>query len=308
MRRKYIALEDKKVDGRSWKGTVNVLCRVFVCSVSVWPEKKFFLGVVVRLLLTFQRAAGQTGGEQGGLSLWEQVLLRQWAQEIISREGRGHPIIFWAVSMTLCRALLSVAKLLAYHTGMQYMSTLSIAEEQLRLHVDWPGELLWDARSQEFKGWHMLFLLKSMIISLVFPIPRSRLFAEHHSDTCPTLSLSSASSPLEMTLTAVVSSANFMIRVGGWESGRGYSHVCKVNTEVDSAHSRGETQCWVWEWKKDRGQVSQIVGCWRGNPLFTGGVNPGVYWSGCQGRYCESKEGQSWMRDNESFSDYKALL
>lgn len=189
---------------------------------------------VVRLWLTFQRAAGQTGGEQGGPSLWEQVLLRQWAQEITSREGRGHPIIFWAVSMTLCRALLSAAKFLAYNTGMQYMSTLSIAEEQLLFYVDFtensqklkwllsfpshyrgvcrPGELFWDAHSQEFKGWHMLFPLKSMI----FPwSPSSRLLAEHHADTCPTLSLLAASSPLEMTLTTVVSSANFMIRLKG---------------------------------------------------------------------------------------------
>lgn len=139
--------------------------------------------------------------------------------------------------------LLSAAKLIAYHSGIQYMSTLSIAEEQLLLYVDfpensqkvkwllsfpshyhgvyWPGELLWDAHFQEFKGWHMLFLLKSMIISLGFPIPRSWLLAEHHADNCPTLSLSIylylVSSPLEMTLTTVVSSANFMIRLGGWE-------------------------------------------------------------------------------------------
>lgn len=61
----------------------------------------------------------------------------------------------------------------------------------------------------------MLFLLKSMIISLVFPVPRSRLLAEHHADTCLTLSLPAASSPLEMT--TVVFTANFLITLKEWE-------------------------------------------------------------------------------------------
>lgn len=43
-------------------------------------------------------------------------------------EGKGRPVIFWIVFMTLWRALLSAVEQLTYHTVIQYVSILSIEQ------------------------------------------------------------------------------------------------------------------------------------------------------------------------------------
>ena len=53
------------------------------------------------------------------------ALLRQREQAMFSREGSEQPVIFWAVLMTLWRALLSAALQPEYHAEMQWVSTLS---------------------------------------------------------------------------------------------------------------------------------------------------------------------------------------
>lgn len=53
------------------------------------------------------------------------ALRRQRDLKASSSEGRGSPIILWAVFVTLWRALLSAAEQLAYHSVIQYVSTLS---------------------------------------------------------------------------------------------------------------------------------------------------------------------------------------
>lgn len=51
------------------------------------------------------------------------ALLSQWELNKSSKEGREQLMIFWAVLMTLWRALLSTAELLVDHAAMQVVST-----------------------------------------------------------------------------------------------------------------------------------------------------------------------------------------
>ena len=66
-------------------------------------------------------------------------------------------------------------------------------------------------------AWAGLCRLKSMMISLVLDVFSWRLRAEPHADSCWTSSLYAVSSPPEMSPTTVVSSANFIMRLEGWE-------------------------------------------------------------------------------------------
>lgn len=56
------------------------------------------------------------------------ALLRRRELKMSSREGSGQMLIFWAVLMTLCRALLSTAEQLAYRVEVEYASILSMEQ------------------------------------------------------------------------------------------------------------------------------------------------------------------------------------
>lgn len=69
--------------------------------------------------------------DDDGVSCIFRILLALWRQRDLKvSEGRGSPIILWAVFMTLWRAILSAAEQLAYHSTIQYVSKLSIEQEE----------------------------------------------------------------------------------------------------------------------------------------------------------------------------------
>ena len=56
------------------------------------------------------------------------AFLRQRELYRSSREGRGQPMIFWAILTTLWSAFLSAAVQLENHTQMQYVRMLSMEQ------------------------------------------------------------------------------------------------------------------------------------------------------------------------------------
>ena len=74
------------------------------------------------------------------------IFLRQQDVEMFSRLGRGQPMIFWAVFMTLCTAFLSLAVEPAYQTPRQYVSQYALhrgvieGQQQLRFQIVLPED------------------------------------------------------------------------------------------------------------------------------------------------------------------------
>ena len=82
------------------------------------------VGMVLKRLPERSRVKCLLPGWCGSLRILT-AFLRQRELYSSSREGRGHPMIFWAELTTLWSALLSAAVQLRNHTQMQYVRMLS---------------------------------------------------------------------------------------------------------------------------------------------------------------------------------------
>lgn len=57
------------------------------------------------------------------------ALLKHHLMAMSSNEGKGQPVMFWAVFIILCRCLLAIVHL-AYQAAMQYVWTLSTVQQE----------------------------------------------------------------------------------------------------------------------------------------------------------------------------------